>query len=179
MTLMPTRTGMLRPINEIHVQWGRADAEVVEQPSTLRLSWIVIRIYAHCVSSYIKSHSWTLGEYKRRSCRIFHHEQQPYWYQWIWHKTLFVALPYHRFWQECRWLTIVMPDPDDETLKAALHQYAKEKLSTNQRLARLEAEHNLTIKFVIHTFQFAHLLKIHSDCKTIKIIPAQHQVRSS
>ena len=38
MTLMPTRTGMLRPINEIHVQWGRADAEVVEQPSTLRLS---------------------------------------------------------------------------------------------------------------------------------------------
>ncbi|KAF8810884.1 hypothetical protein BYT27DRAFT_7253282 [Phlegmacium glaucopus] len=36
--------------------------------------------------------------------------------------------------------------PDDETLKAALHQYAKERLSTEQRLARLEAEHNFTIK---------------------------------
>ncbi|EDR01743.1 uncharacterized protein LACBIDRAFT_333003 [Laccaria bicolor S238N-H82] len=36
--------------------------------------------------------------------------------------------------------------PDDETLKASLFQYAKEKLTTAQRLARLEAEHNLVIK---------------------------------
>lgn len=42
----------------------------------------------------------------------------------------------------------VLSDPDDETLKAALHQYAKERLSTEQRLARLEAEHDFVIKFV-------------------------------
>jgi hypothetical protein len=51
-------------------------------------------------------------------------------------------------------------DPDDETLKAALHQYSKEKLSTDQRLARLEAEHNLSIKFVIHCHHCYQLLKI-------------------
>lgn len=47
-------------------------------------------------------------------------------------------------------------DPDDETLKAALHQYSKEKLSTDQRLARLEAEHNLIIKFVVHCHHCYH-----------------------
>ncbi|KIJ90940.1 hypothetical protein K443DRAFT_14814 [Laccaria amethystina LaAM-08-1] len=36
--------------------------------------------------------------------------------------------------------------PDDETLKVALCQYAKEKLSTVQCLARLEAEHDFQIK---------------------------------
>jgi hypothetical protein len=40
-------------------------------------------------------------------------------------------------------------DPDDETLKAALFQYAKERLGTDQRLARLEAENNLSIKYVV------------------------------
>jgi hypothetical protein len=40
-------------------------------------------------------------------------------------------------------------DPDDETLKAALFQYAKERLGTDQRLARLEAEHNVSIKSVV------------------------------
>ncbi|KAF8800315.1 hypothetical protein BYT27DRAFT_7227464 [Phlegmacium glaucopus] len=44
--------------------------------------------------------------------------------------------------------------PDDETLKVALHQYAKERFSTEQCLARLEAEHNFTIKFIIHTLDF-------------------------
>jgi hypothetical protein len=42
----------------------------------------------------------------------------------------------------------IFKDPDDETLKAALHQYAKERLSTEQRLARLEAEHIFVIKFI-------------------------------
>ncbi|KAF8901851.1 hypothetical protein CPB84DRAFT_1815067 [Gymnopilus junonius] len=36
--------------------------------------------------------------------------------------------------------------PDDEILMASLFQYAKERLGTAQRLARLEAEHNLVIK---------------------------------
>ena len=33
-------------------------------------------------------------------------------------------------------------------LRAALHQYAKERLSVKQRQARLEAEHNYVIKYV-------------------------------
>ena len=54
-------------------------------------------------------------------------------------------------------LTLSFKDPDDETLKAALHQYAKEKLTTAQRLARLEVEHNFIIKSVINlglSFQY-------------------------
>jgi len=39
-------------------------------------------------------------------------------------------------------------DPDDKILSATLHQYAKEKLSTLQCLARLDTEFNLSIKFV-------------------------------
>lgn len=57
----------------------------------------------------------------------------------------------HAFFHESEsfsrwWLSF--KDPDDETLKTALHQYAKEKLTTAQRLARLEVEHNFIIKSV-------------------------------
>jgi hypothetical protein len=41
------------------------------------------------------------------------------------------------------------PDPADEILSASLHQYAKEHLSTDQRLLRLKVEHNLEIKCVL------------------------------
>ncbi len=37
-------------------------------------------------------------------------------------------------------------DPPDEILSASLHQYAKERLTTAQRLERLSAEHGLNIK---------------------------------
>ena len=37
-------------------------------------------------------------------------------------------------------------DPPDEILSASLHQYAKERLTTAQRLERLGAEHGLNIK---------------------------------
>jgi hypothetical protein len=40
-------------------------------------------------------------------------------------------------------------DPDDEMLRSSLHQYAREKLSTDQHLARLEAEHGFIIKSVL------------------------------
>lgn len=39
-------------------------------------------------------------------------------------------------------------DPPDDELRKSLHQYSKEKLSTNQRLARLQADHGLTIAYV-------------------------------
>jgi hypothetical protein len=41
-----------------------------------------------------------------------------------------------------------MPAPEPAKLSAALHQYAKEKLTVKQRLARLEAEFNYVIKYV-------------------------------
>ncbi|KIK05770.1 hypothetical protein K443DRAFT_130206 [Laccaria amethystina LaAM-08-1] len=60
--------------------------------------------------------------------------------------------------------------PDNKTLKAALHQYAKEKLSTTQCFARLKAEHNLTIKFMViaipsKLYQLNTKFKVPSSCK--------------
>ena len=51
-------------------------------------------------------------------------------------------------------------DLDNGTLSAALHQYAKEKLLTSQRLARLDAEFNLSIKFVscLYFWKFSFLI---------------------
>lgn len=74
-------------------------------------------------------------------------QQQPNRDQWSRYQELFVL-------QSARSLDLFLlntdnsQDPDDETLKASLFQYVKEKLTTAQRLARLEAEHNLVIKYV-------------------------------
>lgn len=40
-------------------------------------------------------------------------------------------------------------DPPDEVLGPALHQYAKECLTVEEKLARLNAEHRLCIKCVL------------------------------
>ena len=58
------------------------------------------------------------------------------------------CLSFNFFHLRTSWL-LTFKDPDDETLKAALFQYAKEQLGTDQHLARLEAKHNLSIKYVV------------------------------